>query len=303
MKNGRLPIQSDLHKEAQRALDDSDLAKVREFIDNLPLRDRRTGRAALSSCLLYRLGSSQEKGQSPDVFELGALRATYAGVDEGRDLATEDLCAWAGKLPVEAVEIMINAGANMGGYRFMAPPLVMAIHEDRLDVARLLVHRGAPTSTGVFDSIPLVAAIKQGKREMVECLFEGGPVDLNACIGLDQMPAWFFALRCNSCHLLPYLFENGADINARSKSGSTAFHAWAHNNQEMEGDGNPKENNEILNLLAQRGLDPDVKNNKGETVKEITSQSKNKSLWIWAEAAILSHRTAPAQSVARPHRL
>ncbi len=66
------------------------------------------------------------------------------------------------------------------------------------------------------------------------------------------------AARRGCINVAKFLIERGADIHATVKDGSTALHIAARNGHK-----------EIIDLLIAEGLDPGIKNNKGQTYKDI----------------------------------
>ncbi len=66
------------------------------------------------------------------------------------------------------------------------------------------------------------------------------------------------AARRGCINVAKFLLEKGADIHATVKDGSTALHISARNGHK-----------EIIDLFIAQGLDPDIKNNNGQTYKDI----------------------------------
>ena len=102
----------------------------------------------------------------------------------------------------------------------------------------------------------LFTAVKSGDLTAVAAMVDRG-VDVNARNDAGQTPLMMAAMGRRGEDLIELLFHQGADIRARDKSGMTAL-MHAARKGELE--------NAVK--LLQLGIDPDIKDNNGQTLAD-----------------------------------
>jgi ankyrin repeat protein len=147
---------------------------------------------------------------------------------------------------VPTIKVLLAKGADIEkpgpeGYR----PLGIAISEDKFEVAKTLMEAGADVKTpaGPENLTPLMVAAAQTSPA------EG---------------AVFLPSSTRPLDIAKGLLERGADVNAKSSTGTTALMiAATHNNPPMIG------------LLIESGADIDAKNDQGKTAQDVAGFNGN----------------------------
>ncbi|CAF3711263.1 unnamed protein product, partial [Rotaria sordida] len=105
-------------------------------------------------------------------------------------------------------------------------PLHIAAHYGNLEVAQLLISRGADVNYAASQNItPLHVASKWGKANIVQLLLEkGAQIDVKTKDGLTPLHC---AARSGHDQVVDLLLENGAPFGAKTKNGLSALHMAA----------------------------------------------------------------------------
>jgi len=135
---------------------------------------------------------------------------------------------------------------------------------------------------------PLIAAVMHNHTQEAKRLLAAG-ADPNEA-RLVGFPAIFFPVAFRNKELFQAMVENGADVQARDASGSTAL-MWAAFNEA----GDPALVEELLRL----GLDPNAKNQAGETALVWASRRGNTKVVTVLEQAGASNPDDVKDSVQR----
>ena len=177
-------------------------------------------------------------------------------------------------------------------------PILFAIYRGKMDIARLLLDRGAPVSfpeacaLGDTDRAkamlaenrqmldersqdgfpPLGLAIFFGHRELARSLIEQG-ADVNAAATNAQRVAPLHAAAAvRDRDTMRLLLERGADPNARQQGGFTALHGAA-----SRGD------REMAELLLEHGADPQAMTDEGLSLADVARKYGSASFVEWLE--------------------
>lgn len=200
----------------------------------------------------------------------------------------------------EMVELLIGLGANVNQPNSDGmTPLIAAVMRDHVPTIKVLLARGAdiekPNAEGYR---PLAIAMAEDKYEVAKALMDAGadvktpagpenltPLMIAAAQSSPAEGAVFLPSSTRPLDIAKGLLERGADVNAKSNSGTTALMiAATHNNPPMIG------------LLIESGADIDLKNNQGKTAQDVAELNGNKE----AAQAIRVLGTAKAASVPAP---
>lgn len=178
-------------------------------------------------------------------------------------------------------------------------PLAAAVMRDHTPSIKALLENGADIEQPALKGFrPLALAIAENKYEAAKALMEGG-ADVSVASGTDGLtPLMIVAAQmapAEGAMFLPGstrpndiaigLIERKADFDAQSKSGITALMvAASHNNAPMIG------------LLMDAGADPDIKNERGQTARDVANLNGN----LEAAQAILVLSNARSASAPAP---
>ena len=100
-------------------------------------------------------------------------------------------------------------------------PLLLALSEGQLDVARALIERGAPLDVADYEIrfTPLLTAARFGHTEMVELLLDkGADIHVKDCCGDTAL---HLAIRAGHTDTARILVERGAQVDVRDDRGCT----------------------------------------------------------------------------------
>ncbi len=202
-------------------------------------------------------------------------------VDYGAEM-TLDVAIMLGD--VERVEGFLNAGADINAPDPVqgSPPLHRAAFWGQLEVAKLLISRGANIHRTANADLPLLIAAGRAGPELVRILLDRGvPVNsrnrhgdtaLHRAAQGGELETVGLLLergadpriadrggatplhRTNRPAVAELLLEHGADINARDSSGCTPLHRagfWG--------------GSQLVEFLLERGADPNARDSEGRT--------------------------------------
>ena len=207
-----------------------------------PCREGRRGERARSARLdaAAERGAPEERQAGEGLIELGAdpNRADNSGMTP--------LVAAVMRDHVPSVRALLENGADIEqlgpqGYR----PLALAIAESKYEAAKALMEGGADVS---------VASGHEGLTPLMIVAAQTGPAE----------GAMFLPGSTRPTDIAKGLIERKATIDAQSNDGMTALMvAAAHNSPPMIG------------LLMDAGADPDIKNKRGQTARDVAELNGN----------------------------
>ena len=131
------------------------------------------------------------------------------------------------------------------------------IEAGRTKVIQLLRQHGATADT-TSESNALCNAVRNGDRRAVKEQLAKG-VDINGGDREFGVTALSWAALLNDTEIAKFLIEKGADVNMKSRDGSTPLHSAAFLGR-----------TEIAELLIQKGADVSSKNYRGETPLDVS---------------------------------
>ena len=94
-------------------------------------------------------------------------------------------------------------------------------------------------------------------------LERGADVNVRSTGAVVRVPPLGTAAFVRSTRLAGVLLDAGADVNAQGEGGFTALHAAAQNGDEA-----------LVRLLLERGADPALANDRGETPRDLASDAR-----------------------------
>jgi ankyrin repeat protein/spore coat protein CotH len=147
--------------------------------------------------------------------------------------------------------------------RFIAGMLRIRLDREKVETGRtkvveLLRQHGATTNTR-SESNALCDAVRSGDLRAVKEQVANG-ADINAGDTEFGVTALSWAALLDNTEIAKFLIEKGADVNAKSRDGSTPLHSAAFLGRA-----------EISELLIQKGADVNPKNYKGETLFDVSA--------------------------------
>jgi quinoprotein dehydrogenase-associated probable ABC transporter substrate-binding protein len=223
-----------------------------------------------------------------------------AEVNKVDDQGATPLSSAARQRHPEMVELLIGLGANVNEpNRDGMTPLISAVMRDHVPTVKVLLDKGAdiekPNTEGYR---PLAIAIGEDKFEVAKALMDAG-ADVKAVAGPEKLTplmivaaqtspaegAIFLPSSTRPLDIAKGLVEHGADVNAKSSTGTTALMiAATHNNPPMIG------------LLIESGADIGAKNDQGKTAQDVAELNGN----VEAAQAIRVLGTAKSASAPAP---
>jgi ankyrin repeat protein len=153
---------------------------------------------------------------------------------------------------IEIAQLLIEKGADVNAkVDDGRTPVFRPTQEGHVEIVRLLVHSGADVNARDIDgSTPLHSASIFGHVEIARLLIENG-ADVNARDNIEWTPLHFAALE-GHVEIARLLIENRADVNARTNDGWTPLLLAAQHGHI-----------DILHLLVEFGADLESQANSG----------------------------------------
>lgn len=180
----------------------------------------------------------------------------------------------------EIAELLISLGANVNDMnRDGNTPLFYATGTDFLDIAKMLIDKGADINASIINE-----AIKNHNLELIRILIERG-ADINS-YWIERNPPLCAAAEFGSLEIVEYLINKGANVNIESGNGGFPLHialkngnvdiaktlirAGADVNQTKNGDDHSplmiasnKGFKEIVELLIEKGANVTYRHKRG----------------------------------------
>ena len=128
-------------------------------------------------------------------------------------------------------EISVNATDNLN----QTPLMKACIDGGRLDNIKMLIQNGADIQARDCDGSTLLHfASRCSNQEVVEFLLKLNEISVNATNNFNQTPLMKACIDDGRLDNIKMLIQNGADVQASSKNGSTVLHLASHcSNQEV----------------------------------------------------------------------
>lgn len=171
----------------------------------------------------------------------------------------------------EGVETLLDQGVSPNPKRslYQLTPLQMAVEGNQLEIARLLINRGADIELGnQMDGRhlpPLAMASKWGHMDMVALLLQEG-ANVNGKEGSHPAPIRA-AIKCGQLPVIQRLVHSGARVNEVDPiTKDTPLHELALMRVDHVG---------ILEYLFSQGPNPEVRNGSGQTPCDIAITQGN----------------------------
>ncbi|RFU74300.1 ankyrin repeat [Trichoderma arundinaceum] len=171
------------------------------------------GRTSLHVALNHGVNGFEVAERLLQAVEKPRAKALYADMARTTDGATP-LHIAAERRPMRAVEMLINAGANINAIdKDGQTPLLIAMKNKRWDIAKCLLKAGADAKADSRNGdTPLLGAVMGGKKSIVRQLLDA-KVDVNAADRDGRSPLHHAAI-LSDCNIIQILLEAGANIDA-----------------------------------------------------------------------------------------
>ena len=206
-------------------------------------------------------------------------------VEKGADVNAPDPQGWtplqnaARQKKDGLIKVLVGLGAdpNRSDGAGMTP-LMAAITRDHVPTVKALLENGADIEQpGIGDYRPLALAIAEARYEAAKALMDAQP-DVSVASGNEGLTplmivaaqtgpaegAMFLPGSTRPTDIAKGLLERKAKLDAQSNDGMTALMvAAAHNSPPMIG------------LLMDAGADPDIKNKRGQTARDVAELNGN----------------------------
>jgi len=192
-------------------------------------------------------------------------RSSSDPINEDTTIEVVSIDAAIAKGDLLMVEALIHSNpniVNIGGRPEM-PPLLSAILRKKIDIARLLIEKGAKVN--VTDSSLRTAvhlAVDRNLPELIPLLKEHG-AKLNELDSVGWTPLHWAAAK-DRVEVARALIDAGADLRVISKLGGSALH-------EAASSGSAK----MIELLLEVGVDPNVIASDGGTALDVAREYDN----------------------------
>src|SRR6266849_5332770 len=155
---------------------------------------------------------------------------------------------------VDVAQMLIERGADLSAQnKYGNTPLHLALQHGHVDVAQMLIERGADLSAqNGIGNTPLHLALQYGHVDVAQMLIERG-ADVSAQNGNGNTPL-HLALQYGHMEVAQMLIERGADVSAQNGNGNTPLHR-ASQGGHMD----------VAQMLIERGADVSAQDENGDT--------------------------------------
>nr|XP_018904892.1 PREDICTED: uncharacterized protein LOC109035644 [Bemisia tabaci] len=193
-------------------------------------------------------------------------------IKNGADVKAKGCCAasfkplheaveneWVGVVECLAPKINVNSRSSSGG-----TPLLKAVLQGHRRIVEILLRNGAnPNKTDDKNRTPLFVAAVGNQDKIIELLVEHGG-HVNTVCGDGKKTPLFYATSTNNMSLALLLLRLGADANVQNSKGLTPLHSAVG-----------RENYEMVKLLLRYNADPNIRESeKGNTPFYVAVKSK-----------------------------
>lgn len=146
-------------------------------------------------------------------------------------------------------------------------PLILAATNGHIDICKLLLHNHAIVDNEFNYCTTLIEATKSGMIDICRLLLENG-ADINR-MDISSLPL-ITAIQYKHVNIFHLFLIHGADINKTDSRGSNAFiHASSRNLFD------------VCQTLLDNHVDPNLKNQKGDTALHVACRFKLLDMAIW----------------------
>lgn len=171
---------------------------------------------------------------------------------------------------ISYVEILLDHGVSVSyTNEFGDTFLIMAVVEDRIDVVKFLLERGADINQkGGLGISPLTSACLHGNTKIFHLLFgyvdeNGNSVDVNQQTDFGTTALSEIVSKRNNENIMELLLERGADPSIADKRGDNTLHHAVGG-----------ENENIIRMILATGIDVNLVNLKGQTASEMAASQE-----------------------------
>ena len=181
----------------------------------------------------------------------------------------------------EAVRLLLESGADIKLTNMLGiSSFMMACSNGYIEIAELLLKHGADINRFGNGWNPITAAAMHDCQKIITFLLENG-ADINRA---NHRGETALMMVCRNAvgkkKAIKLLLAAGADVNAADKEGRTALMGLASENGYTE----------LMHILIKFGADPDIRNNKGQTVLDLLSDRYPKKYAKWIEETVVKPR-------------
>jgi len=164
------------------------------------------------------------------------------------------------------VELFLLKGTDVNFSINGVTPLRQAAYKNQLDIARLLIKKGADANTrDTRGQTPLHLAAQKGHKDVIFLLLEKGAY-VNSKDDQGSRPL-HWATDLGRKDIAALLLEKGADVNAKDITGGAPLHTAAFTN-----------NKDIVELLISKGANVNIKDNSGRTALHNAVNANSKEI-------------------------
>ncbi len=168
---------------------------------------------------------------------------------------------------MEVAQMLIERGADVSAQgKYGNTPLHLALEYRHVEVAQMLIECGADLSAqGKYGNTPLHLALKYGHVEVAQMLIERG-ADLSAQGQYGDTPLHLVSLG-RHMDVAQMLIECGADVSAQNGKGNTPLHLASQEGRV-----------EVVHMLIERGADVLAQDKDGNTPLHLASTHSHRAI-------------------------
>lgn len=194
------------------------------------------------------------------IFVLVACLLAPPAVKADRDLDFKLFAAAKEGRTAEVLALLESGAHRDARNRLGETPLMLAIQGQHRELTVVLIERGADVNKPNLKRVsPLHVAVYQQDQELVRALLDGG-ADATA-VDNTLKGAICYAAANGDVEIVRILLDRGVNVNAIYGNDLTALMWAAGYGQE-----------DVIKLLLERGADPGLRDNRGQTAREMAEQ-------------------------------